>query len=64
MINPKAPFVVINPATGLPMIDGNIHGVDQAGFPFGVGSESPPTLMDEWSDQSTLDFGSSLEAFD
>lgn len=32
---------VVNPATGLPMLDGSFGGVDVGGSPFGVDIHSP-----------------------
>jgi hypothetical protein len=64
MNSPKEGFVVINPATGLPMIDGNIHGLDQAGYPFATGPTDSPDLTEDWLSQSTFDFDSTWDALD
>jgi hypothetical protein len=60
------PPIVINPATGLPMIDNNIHGVDVQGNAYGFGaSETPPI---DWGSSDDLfgsvGFDSSFDSFD
>lgn len=36
---------VVNPATGLPMLDGSFGGVDVGGSPFGVDTHSPTSSV-------------------
>jgi hypothetical protein len=38
---------VVNPATGLPMLDGNTGGVDVGGSPFGI--DTHQSTMDSFS---------------